>query len=225
MPDISIFKQQVLNMDFVLIPEDLIKISLSTVIGAVIGAEREYRNKSAGFRTVMLITLGSTIFTLLSAKIAPDNPDRIAANILTGLGFLGAGTLFREDDKMTGLTTAATIWATAALGMAIGSGHYILALGGTVLVIFILYVLTYVEPYIDRRNRVRKYKIVCVYKQHTLSHYEHIFDHLGLRHIRGIQSRISNEIIGNWIVMGAEEKHEKLIQKLLSDPEIKEFDF
>jgi len=212
-------------MDFVFIPEDIIKISLATAVGAMVGAEREYRNKSAGFRTLMLITLGSTIFTLLSAKIAPDNPDRIAANILTGLGFLGAGTLFREDNKMTGLTTAATIWATAALGMSIGSGHYALALGGTVLVLFILFVLTFVEPYIDRRNRVRKYKIVCAYRQQTLHHYERLFEHFGLGHERGTQSRIGDEIIGNWIVMGPEERHEKLVRKLLSDTEVKEFDF
>jgi putative Mg2+ transporter-C (MgtC) family protein len=208
-----------------IVPEELIQIGLSVMVGAIIGAEREYRNKSAGFRTVMLITLGTTIFTILSRKIAPDNPDRIAANILTGLGFLGAGTLFREDDKMTGLTTAATIWATAALGMSIGSGHYILALAGTGLIIFILFVLTYVEPYIDRRNRVRRYKIVCVYKQHTLTHYENIFNHFGLKHIRGIQSRTGDQIIGNWIVMGAEEKHEQLVHKLLNDANVKEFDF
>jgi putative Mg2+ transporter-C (MgtC) family protein len=212
-------------MTFEVIPEELIQIVLSVAIGAIIGAEREYRNKSAGFRTVMLITLGSTIFTILSRKIAPDNPDRIAANILTGLGFLGAGTLFREDNKMTGLTTAASIWATAALGMAIGSGHYVLAMGGAVLVIIILFVLTYIEPYIDRRNRVRKYKIVCVYKRQTLQHYEKLFEHFGLSHQRGTQSRVGDEIIGNWIVMGAEEKHEKMIQKLLTDSEVKEFDF
>ena len=212
-------------MDLEFIPEDLIKITLSVVVGAIIGAEREYRNKSAGFRTVMLITLGSTIFTILSQKIAPDNPDRIAANILTGLGFLGAGTLFREDNKMTGLTTAASIWATAALGMSIGSGHYMLALGGTVLILIILFVLAYVEPYIDRRNRVRRYKIVCQYKQQTLKHYEHVFDHFELQHVRGVQSRIGDEIVGNWVIMGAEDKHEKLVQKLLNDKDVKEFDF
>ncbi len=212
-------------MYFELIPEELIKITLSVVVGAIIGAEREYRNKSAGFRTVMLITLGSTIFTILSQKIAPDNPDRIAANILTGLGFLGAGTLFREDNKMTGLTTAASIWATAALGMSIGSGHYVLAAGGTVLIIIILLVLTYVEPYIDKLNRVRRYKITCAYRQQTLHHYEKMFDHLGLTHVRGVQSRIGDEIIGNWVVMGPEERHEKLVHKLLNDTDVKEFDY
>jgi len=212
-------------MTFVLIPEDLLKIALAVVVGAVIGAEREYRNKSAGFRTVMLITLGSSIFTLLSQKIAPDNPDRIAANILTGIGFIGAGSIFRDDSRMSGLTTAATIWAAASLGMAIGSGHYALALGGTILIVFILYAMMSVEQWIDRSNRVRKYKIVCEYHHHTLQHYEKVFEGLGLKHERGTQTRVGTEIIGNWIVMGAQSKHEKLIQKLLSDTQIKEFDF
>ena len=82
-----------------------------------------------------------------------------------------------------------------------------------------------VEQLIDRSNRVRKYKIVCEYKQHTLEHYEKVFEELGLQHERGTQSRVDGEIIGNWIVMGPESKHELLIQKLLSDAEVKEFDF
>ena len=212
-----------MNLEF--IPEDLLKILLAVIVGAIIGAEREYRNKSAGFRTVMLITFGSAIFTILSAKIAPNNPDRIAANIVTGIGFLGAGAIFRDENRMTGLTTAATIWAAAALGMAIGSGHYMLALGGTLLSVLILYTMMSVEKFIDRINRVRKYKIVCEYHQHTLKHYEKLFEEVGLSHERGAQSRIDSRIIGNWIVMGAQSKHEQLIQKLLADPDVKEFDF
>lgn len=212
-----------MSIDF--IPEDLIKIIMALVIGAVIGAEREYRNKSAGFRTVMLITLGSAIFTIMSQRICPHDPDRIAANIVTGIGFLGAGAIFKEDNRMSGLTTAASIWTAAALGMAIGNGYYVLAIGGMLLILIILFALVSVEKQIDQRNRVRKYKIVCAYKHHTLQHYEKLFEHLGLKHERGVQSRVGNEIIGNWQVMGAEEKHERLIQKLLSDAEVKEFDF
>lgn len=223
--NIPIFKQQFLNMEMEFIPEDLLKIILAVLVGAFIGAEREYRNKSAGFRTVMLITLGSAIFTILSQKICPHNPDRIAANIVTGIGFLGAGAIFRDENRMNGLTTAASIWTSAALGMAIGSGHYVFAVGGALLVMLILFALVSVEGYIDRANRVRKYKIVCAYKNHTLRHYETLFDQLGLKHERGTQSRIGTEIIGNWQVMGAESKHEQLIQKLLSDTEVKEFDF
>jgi putative Mg2+ transporter-C (MgtC) family protein len=212
-----------MNLEF--IPEDLLKILLAVIVGAIIGAEREYRNKSAGFRTVMLITLGSAIFTILSQKIAPANPDRIAANIVTGIGFLGAGAIFREENRMSGLTTAASIWSAAALGMSIGSGHYVLAIGGMFLILTILFALISVERFIDKKNRVRNYKIICVYRQETLQHYEDLFDEYGLKHLRGVQSRIGNQIIGNWTIMGAEDKHEKLIQVLLSDADVKEFDF
>src|SRR5215510_1904929 len=104
---------------------DLTKILLSLLIGSIIGAEREFRSKSAGFRTIILITLGSTLFTILSRYIgAGTAPERIASNIVVGVGFLGAGVIFKTDRRINGLTTASTIWIAAALGMAIGSGYY-----------------------------------------------------------------------------------------------------
>lgn len=208
-----------------LIPEDIFRIVLAVMIGALIGAEREYRNKSAGFRTIMLITLGSALFTILSAKICRENPDRIAANILTGIGFMGAGVMFRDENRMNGITTAASIWAAAAIGMAVGSGQYILAISAAFLALLILLAMVGIERIIDHRNRVRKYKIVCIYRQQTLQHYEELFSELGLVHERGVQTRLGHEIIGNWIIMGAEDRHEKLVKRLLEDPEVKEFDF
>jgi putative Mg2+ transporter-C (MgtC) family protein len=210
-------------MDF--IPEDFLKIGLALVIGALIGAEREYRNKSAGFRTVMLITLGSCIFTILSIAISPANPDRIAANIVTGIGFLGAGAIFREENKVSGLTTAASIWAAAALGMAIGSGHYLLAAGGMVLIMIILFALTGIETRIDRKHKVRRYKIVTKFDLTVLHRFQQTFDRMRLFSERGTQSRIGDELIGTWMVTGSEADHEKLIETLLNDPDVKEFDF
>src|ERR1700730_3277484 len=104
------------------LPHDIIiKLLLAVVIGGVIGAEREYRSKSAGFRTLTLICLGSTIFTIFSQIIGAGagpgtgNPDRIASNIVTGIGFVGAGVIFKGDNsgsKVSGITTAAMIWVT-----------------------------------------------------------------------------------------------------------------
>ncbi len=115
------------------LPSDIvIKLALAVLIGGMIGAEREYRSKSAGFRTLTLICLGSTIFTIFSqiigAGAAPGsgNPDRIASNIVTGIGFVGAGVIFKGDgtgSKVSGITTAAMIWVTAGLGIAIGAGY------------------------------------------------------------------------------------------------------
>ncbi|HAT93969.1 MAG TPA: magnesium transporter MgtC, partial [Sphingobacterium sp.] len=128
---------------------DILLIMLSVLIGLLIGIEREYRNKSAGLRTFILVSFGSCLFTILSLKIGLANPDRLAANIITGIGFLGAGVIFKEDNKVSGITTATTIWATASLGMCVGAGYIFLAFIGVGLVLMILALLTYLQTYID----------------------------------------------------------------------------
>jgi putative Mg2+ transporter-C (MgtC) family protein len=209
-----------------ILPEDIVKILLSTLIGGLIGAEREYRSKSAGFRTIILITLGSTVYTILSFKIGGINdPGRIAANIITGIGFLGAGVIFREEDRVSGLTTATIIWVSASLGMAIGFGHYLLSFLGFVVVAIVLTGFRYLQLYIDKISQIRKYKIVCYFKQKTLLHYEELFNKYNLSAKRGKQSRIGNEIIGCWEVHGSVANHELLTENLLNDEDVKEFDF
>ncbi|HSH66426.1 MAG TPA: MgtC/SapB family protein [Bacteroidia bacterium] len=103
--------------------EETIQLLIAILIGGIIGIEREYSNKSAGFRTMILICVGATLFTILSEKISTTNDDRIAANIITGIGFIGAGVVFKEGFTVTGLTTAASIWVTAALGSASAGSH------------------------------------------------------------------------------------------------------
>ncbi|WP_407509610.1 MgtC/SapB family protein [Elizabethkingia anophelis] len=120
------------------VQNELLLIIISVIIGLIIGAEREYRNKSAGLRTFILVCFGSCLFTILSIKIGVENPDRLAANIITGIGFLGAGVIFKDDNKIGGITTATTIWATASLGMCVGSGYVYLALLGSAVVMAIL---------------------------------------------------------------------------------------
>jgi putative Mg2+ transporter-C (MgtC) family protein len=113
----------------------------AAVVGALIGFERELRDQPAGFRTHILVALGSCVFTVISAygfgALVGDrpyvrlDPSRIAAQIVTGIGFLGAGVIFRQGLTVRGLTTAASLWVTAALGMAVGAGAYIVAAAGT----------------------------------------------------------------------------------------------
>ena len=106
-----------------LLTEDITKLLLAVVVGGIIGAEREVRSRAAGFRTIILICVGSTLFTMISMKIGgAANPDRIASNIITGIGFIGAGVIFHGQGHVSGITTAATIWIAAALGMSIGGG-------------------------------------------------------------------------------------------------------
>src|SRR5688500_13497063 len=118
------------------IVDSLLKLGLALLIGTIIGAEREYKNKSAGLRTLILICVGSTLFTMLSAALGADNETgRIASNIVTGIGFLGAGAIMREGLTVSGLTTASSIWVTAALGRAVGAGEYYMAILAAVIVL------------------------------------------------------------------------------------------
>jgi putative Mg2+ transporter-C (MgtC) family protein len=112
------------------------RLALAALLGGVIGAERELADQPAGLRTHILLTIGSCLFTLISAYGFGDqsDPSRLAAQIVTGIGFLGGGAILRHGLNVRGLTTAASIWATCSLGVAVGVGRYLLAAGATVLV-------------------------------------------------------------------------------------------
>ncbi len=110
----------------------------AALLGALVGLEREQHGREAGVRTYAAVSLGACVFGLVSSHVsASTDPTRIAAQVVTGVGFLGAGVILREKGKITGLTTAATIWATASVGLAIAFGMYILGLL-TTLIIFAL---------------------------------------------------------------------------------------
>jgi putative Mg2+ transporter-C (MgtC) family protein len=203
----------------------LLRIALAVAAGAIIGAEREYRSKSAGFRTIILICLGSCLFTIFSALINIAEPERIAVGIVSGIGFLGAGVIFKSDNRVTGLTTAATIWATAAIGMGMGAGYYLYAGAGCGLAILVLMLLTPLENYIDHINQVRSYKIVCRYDDDKLRHYEKRLKHHHLSFKRGAQSRNEDKLSGTWIVQGSEKNHEKFVVEILEDKTVTDFEF
>jgi putative Mg2+ transporter-C (MgtC) family protein len=117
------------------------RLLLAAVLGGAIGAERELNDQPAGLRTHMLLTTGACLFTLISAYGfgRGSDPSRIAAQIVTGIGFLGGGAIVRDGLTVKGVTTAASIWATASVGVAIGAGSYVLGIGGAVLVVGTLF--------------------------------------------------------------------------------------
>ena len=154
---------------------DIFKLLLSVLIGALIGAEREYRDKTAGFRTIIFICVGATLFTILSFKIGGDNDPRIAANIVSGIGFLGAGVILREKGRVVGLTTAAMIWLTAAVGMGIGAGKYTISCVAAVIIMAILWLFPSFENIIDRARETRFYEIVCGLKYDKAVELQNLF--------------------------------------------------
>lgn len=118
--------------------EILLRLVFATLAGGLIGLEREVVHKPAGVRTHMLVSLGSALFALVTVEQLPTEAARIIAGIATGVGFLGAGTIFKAKDEVHGLTTAASIWAVAAIGLSIGLGYYLMMLIAVILILIIL---------------------------------------------------------------------------------------
>ena len=127
-----------------------LRLVLAAALGAIIGFERELRGRSAGLRTFAAVSLGSCLFSIISYIVVPEGNEttREAAQVVTGVGFLGAGVILHGQGHVSGLTTAATLWATAAVGMAVGFGYYFLAAIATLLLVFLL-LLRFV-PGLDR---------------------------------------------------------------------------
>ena len=119
----------------------VLRLVVAALLCSIVGWERELADKPAGFRTLGLVGLGSALFAVLSSEAFPgaDVPTRLAAGVVTGVGFLGAGTIIRTGVNVRGLTTAASIWAVSAVGLSIGFGFYPIAIAGAVLSLFILH--------------------------------------------------------------------------------------
>jgi putative Mg2+ transporter-C (MgtC) family protein len=207
-----------------LVAEDILKLLIATVIGSVIGAEREYRDKSAGFRTLIFICVGSTLFTMLSLKMSNNSdPARIAAQIVTGVGFLGAGSIVRDHRRIVGLTTAAMIWLSAALGMSVGSGNYLLGIAGAGVSLVVLLLFPYMEQWIDSMSGTEHYEVVCAYAP---GRYEEILAQVRAARLKVISSKcnkLKESIIISMVVQGSPRSQATLAAQFLDDASIKEF--
>ena len=150
----------------------ILGILLSVLLGGLIGLEREVRGKAAGLRTNVLICLGAAIYTVISRQMAGGSSDsvtRIAAQIVTGIGFLGAGAIIRDTGGIHGLTTAATIWLVASIGMACGAGFYCLAVVSTIVAMVVLIGLVKLEK--PLANYMKKYIIPDNHDEHEGHHH------------------------------------------------------
>ena len=164
------------------------RLALAAALGGIIGLERELRHKAAGLRTNMLICFGSAMFTVLSAQMADrfggDNV-RIASQIIPGIGFIGAGAILRERGSVTGLTTAATIFVAASVGMAAGAGFYITASFATVVILLALAALGKLERHFERKHRMVNYEVTGPNTDAVLAELDRILSekNLGLRDV------------------------------------------
>ncbi len=132
------------------------RLLISAVMGGLIGVERQMHEKPAGLRTHVLVCMGATLFTLLSLSFSNSDGSavdvsRVAAGVVTGIGFLAAGSIFREKERVRGLTTAADLWVIAAIGLSIGLGYYSVAVVATIITLIILMIGRVFDNYLDRK--------------------------------------------------------------------------
>jgi putative Mg2+ transporter-C (MgtC) family protein len=202
-------------MDF----EMLTRLLLACLWGGLVGLEREYRGKAAGFRTTILISLGSCFFTMMSMVIgSPESSDRIASNIVTGLGFLSAGVIFRADNHVNGITTAATIWAVAAVGMGIGAGYYTSSAFAGTLILVILILLPKIQ---DRVSVKSQYKILTISfngPMETAQLCENLMKLHNVKYKLYSQNKENGKITVKWELNSAKSQIEAFAQFVFSEP-------
>jgi len=204
--------------------EELFKLFLSVIAGGLIGFEREFRF-GMGLRTMMLVSLGATLFTIYSEAVSPGlgDPRRISAAVVSGVGFLGAGMILKEEGRVFGLTTAAAIWLVAAIGMGIGSGFYALAMTGAVLAFAVLWGVPRVTGRLQARYSVT-YRATCMRDSVDFQALTDRFSTHRLIVNRSALSKSGEHVIFTWKVYGDPDRHEAAEREFVEDPGIVEFE-
>lgn len=188
--------------------------------------EREFRDKSAGFRTIIFICVGSTLFTIFSLKLGEDqNPLGVTGFIVSGVGFLGAGAIFKSRERIVGLTTASTIWLSAALGIGIGGGYFLMSSIAASVILIILWVFPRIEVWIDNFRDVRIYDVTCSIAPDSFEKLEGLFVDCGLHVKKHKRIKSGEDMICTWRVHGSPKAHDLIIEKLFAHTDVKEFKF
>lgn len=207
--------------------EITLKLLLAVALGGLIGIERESSKKPAGFRTNILICIGATMMMILSKIILGDeggsstDATRMAAGVITGIGFIGAGTIIQARGMVVGLTTAATLWAVAGLGLVIGAGYYLIAGIFTVIIILTLILFRLVEEYRIKKALYR-YRVKFHYAKDLLPTIKRMAFHDGIKFNEIAQKREENFSVLEFTFFSSEEKEQKFVQSLSEMEEIQE---
>jgi putative Mg2+ transporter-C (MgtC) family protein len=201
----------------------LAQLGLAVLLGGAIGLERELAGKPAGLRTNILICVGAMLFTLMSVELAFEgpghgDPTRVAAQIATGVGFIGAGTILHARGAVTGLTSAATIWVVAAIGMAVGAGAYVQGLGTTLIVMVVLYGLGYVERFAGRHATRTHLVIHAKPETQALEELETIVRRSGLDVVATESRRENVDLVVELDLRGPRRLHEQAMISILHHP-------
>jgi putative Mg2+ transporter-C (MgtC) family protein len=210
---------------FVTYHEPVLQLLLAAALGGLIGLEREASGKPAGFRTNLLICVGAALLTQISYEIAADaaagggprgDPGRIPGQIVSGIGFLGAGTILHARGSVTGLTTAATLWVVAALGIAVGAGSYVLAIVGTTLVLLALMILGRFEDHlIPRRSNDRVIRVILEPNVELLAGLEALIMSAGLLVAGFDVEREQDALVASFQARGSPREMNEAVRELL----------
>jgi len=203
--------------------ELLLQLVLAVILGGAIGLERELKGKPAGLRTNILISIGATLFTVLSMRMAAErgDPGRVAAQILAGVGFIGAGTILHTRGAVTGLTSAATIWVVAAIGMALGTGAYVEAIGSTVLVIVVLTGLASLERLVAARSSITRLVVHVRPGAEAVEGIEQLVKRTGLE-LERVEARQENvDLVVELELRGPKRLHDQLLIGLMHHPGVR----
>lgn len=209
------------------IMEITLKLLLAVALGGLVGVERERNRKPAGFRTNILICLGAAMMMILSDLLLAGRKGtegdliRMAAAVVTGIGFIGAGTIIQAQGIVIGLTTAATLWAVAGLGLLIGSGYYIVSVIYTVIIIFTLLAFQHFEGSGQTQSQFH-YSLKAKYSKETLIRIKKLAMHEGIRFKEISQQKEGNFAIFRFSFSSSEEKEHIFIQSLTDLDEIVE---
>jgi putative Mg2+ transporter-C (MgtC) family protein len=204
----------------------MVRLVLAAALGGIIGLERELKARPAGLRTNMFICFGSALFTILSSQLAAEfNGDRtrIAAQIIPGIGFIGAGAILHGKGRVTGLTTAATLWVVTAIGIAVGAGAYVEAIGTTVLVLGTLLLLARFERIIRARITHRRYTAAVDPSTEAFERLLERFKHGRLEvKVDGVE-KSGDRVEVSFRVMGPSEDHDHLVKHMIHDAGVRRF--
>jgi putative Mg2+ transporter-C (MgtC) family protein len=208
--------------------QDSLSLCVSLVLGALIGMERELSDKAAGLRTNILICVGSCLFMIVSKNftgILNADPTRIAAQIVTGIGFIGAGAIMHEGEQVTGLTTAATIWVVAAIGMAAGVRDYSIAAFTTLMTLFVQVLFPRLDAYVDELRQRHTFKISSDLDDAGLEEIKTIFRDADVKVLRRKLMKKNALYYSEWYVSGPRLEQKNVVRMLLNNVHVRELTY
>jgi putative Mg2+ transporter-C (MgtC) family protein len=200
--------------------DHLVPLAVAVAIGLVLGLERELAHKPAGLRTQLLVTVGTTLFVLAARQLGGDGAERIAANVVTGLGFLGAGVILQHRGNVRGLTTAALVWVNGALGVAAASRSYGLAAAGVAVTLVAMRVLGEVERRMGQKCRVMQYQITARHSPALLEIVDHALAHCHYQDGPFGLDRRGDRVALRFGFCNPPARHQELVERLRSMPEV-----